>query len=76
LGARVAEIRDMPRVFRRTNYSILATLKDFQRDLTFNLNGGTNGFMNKIPADKNNRYLNYQKTPDMRILEQILKGHK
>lgn len=68
-----AEIRDLPRAFKRTNYSMPRTLADLIGDLTFNKNGATHGIMNDTPADESS-YLESQKTKNMRLLEQILRG--
>lgn len=68
-----AEIRDLPRTFKRTNYSVPATLADLIGDLTFNKNGAIHGTMNDTPAEKS-PYLNSQKTKNMRLLERILRG--
>lgn len=68
-----AEIRDLPRTFKRTNYSVPATVADLIGDLTFNKNGAIHGIMNDTPAGKS-PYLESQKTKNMRLLEQILRG--
>lgn len=68
-----AEIRDLPRTFKRTGYSVPVTLADIIGDLTFNKNGAINGIISDVPAN-NSRYLESQKTNNMRLLEQILRG--
>ncbi len=68
-----AEIRDLPRTFKRTKYSVPKTVADLIGDLTFNKNGAIHGIMNDTPADKS-PYLKSQKTKNMRLLEQILRG--
>lgn len=68
-----AEIRDFPRTFKRTGYSVPVTLADIIGDLTFNKNGAIHGIMNDTPAGKS-PYLESQKTKNMRLLEQILRG--